>query len=404
MKKQNLNEQIWQFINERKEVNGLTFYDVVGRFYHFALICHEISNLVFSTSGYDKSNIETYYDGKLVRVFEDGKETGRICRDSDGIDIELNKVNGNRLKTLYEMYLTQRLEEYEEMKEAMMPVVIESSWAHLVIQIDEVAYLRKTFEVNGVRRVVNFVPSKDSKNILIVNKGEFYYLVSEEVFKELLKSMSVKEKDLPVYLSSIYQDINNEYRVKYPLLEERELANRLDSNDLIWDYYDVVDASRKNEVRGLPTYALIEAVIGDTRSVVIKPEEFFEIVDGVKVIREFYRSNEVLRKVNPTLLNFAGADIRGIDFSGTHFMIDFQKVYKRDLTGCDFTNVALPFADFSECIVDDCVFINSFANLENVATGKNLIADKTNKIGTNCELVPNNEQVILIKKFPEEVC
>lgn len=78
----------------------------------------------------------------------------------------------------------------------------------------------------------------------------------------------------------------------------------------------------------------------------VNVENLFIEVDDHKEIAEEYKL--MLPYINLSMVSFDNVDIRGLDFSRTNInttLLDPQKVYNKDLSGCDFTGLA--FSPFS---------------------------------------------------------
>ena len=79
------------------------------------------------------------------------------------------------------------------------------------------------------------------------------------------------------------------------------------------------------------------------------PEEyFFYTIDNHKKIKEEFLEKNRLKYIDLILFKFDNVDIRGIDFRDTNAIINPQKVYNKDISGCNFDGIDLGLlADFN---------------------------------------------------------
>lgn len=75
-------------------------------------------------------------------------------------------------------------------------------------------------------------------------------------------------------------------------------------------------------------------VVEDVPRLLIREDNLFTFVDGVKCVREEWRRH--LRYLDLSNISFASVYIAGLDFTGSNAIIDSKLVYNGDISGCIF--------------------------------------------------------------------
>ena len=112
----------------------------------------------------------------------------------------------------------------------------------------------------------------------------------------------------------------------------------------------------------------------------IKVNNLFDENVDYKQIDILYDS--VLRYIDLSTENFKNVKVSGINFKDTNinaFILNPQEVYKKDLSGCDFTNVNMfSVADIFDGVdIRGATFGNSDKSFKNIPNFKNAIYDET---------------------------
>lgn len=98
----------------------------------------------------------------------------------------------------------------------------------------------------------------------------------------------------------------------------------------------------------------------DSPRFLIREDNLFEIIDGVKCVREEWQRN--LRYLDLANISFEGVYIAGLDFTHSNAVINPNLVYNKDLSNCKFDDryftydVNLDECNTSGMIVGDIVF------------------------------------------------
>ena len=93
----------------------------------------------------------------------------------------------------------------------------------------------------------------------------------------------------------------------------------------------------------------LEEIIFEPRE---KKEEPIRFVD-------YFKNNKILRMIDLSLLDLTDVDIRGMDFSNTNIHIDPQKIWQKDMSDVNCTNVKFsPFRDSFDDVRLDGTIIN----------------------------------------------
>ena len=117
------------------------------------------------------------------------------------------------------------------------------------------------------------------------------------------------------------------------------------------------DEKQKEALEMLKSALLVLSQVQDGKIERVRFDNIFVQVGDHLEIASVFRTS--LKFIDLSQIDFANVDIHGVDFSGCNLgiMFDPQKVYNKDLSGCNFEKVYFsPMANFTGVDIRGCRF------------------------------------------------
>ena len=182
------------------------------------------------------------------------------------------------------------------------------------------------------RKLVNCDKLSISHDVRVLSKNDFF-IGNEQAIRERWQ----KEKEKNIRTKQEHQKASNDKKLEE--LRQKDERTR-----------------KKNKVRQKEILLQVKSLLMELNELekTEGPIERIQVDDVIisvgdhKEINPIYTSNDILRRINLSLVSFNNVKVEGIDFRGCNISFSPQEVYKKSLRNCNFEGIYIePFMNFT---------------------------------------------------------
>lgn len=219
----------------------------------------------------------------------------------------------------------------------------------------------KQFLAEMARNFYYYKRITDDKREIRFNNDEVKAFLNEELIGKIYAALKI---DISTFPRKLQEEIRQAEISLKADLSEKENAEMLATKELqverIMKAYALIKEATELLSLAKSDIGVEKIKLDNINSILFKNNGLPNSLGYIE-FEEFFKNNMVLRMLDLTKLDLTNVDIRGIDFSGTNIHIDPQKVYNKDMSYVNATDVKFsPFFDSFQDVVLDGTIINDY--------------------------------------------
>ena len=205
----------------------------------------------------------------------------------------------------------------------------------------------------------------ENKRAIQFNNEDIKSFLNEELLGKIYASLKI---DISTFPRKLQEEIRQaEISLKASLSEkqnEEMLATRELQIERIMKAYALIKEATELLSLAKSEIGIEKIKLDNINSILFKNNGLPNSLGYIE-FEEFFKNNMILRMLDLSTLDLTNVDIRGIDFSGTNVHIDPQRIYNKDMSYVNATDVKFsPFFDsFQDVILDGTIINDHEANI-----------------------------------------
>jgi len=201
----------------------------------------------------------------------------------------------------------------------------------------------------------------DNKREIQFNNEDIKSFLNEELLGKIYASLKI---DISTFPRKLQEEIRQaEISLKASLSEkqnEEMLATRELQIERIMKAYALIKEATELLSLAKSEIGIEKIKLDNINSILFKNNGLPNSLGYIE-FEEFFKNNMILRMLDLSTLDLTNVDIRGIDFSGTNVHIDPQRIYNKDMSYVNATDVKFsPFFDSFQDVILNGTIINDY--------------------------------------------
>lgn len=220
---------------------------------------------------------------------------------------------------------------------------------------------QKQFLAEMARNFYYYKSTTDNKREIQFNNEEVKSFLNEELIGKIYTALKI---DISTFPRKLQEEIRQAEISLKADLSEKESAEMLATKELqverIMKAYALIKEATELLSLAKSDIGMEKIKLDNINAILFKNNGVSNSLGYIE-FEEFFKNNMVLRMLDLSKLDLTNVDIRGIDFSGTNIHIDPQKVYNKDMSYVNATDVKFsPFFDSFQDVILDGTIINDY--------------------------------------------
>lgn len=211
------------------------------------------------------------------------------------------------------------------------------------------------------RNFYYYKESLSTKREIVFNNEEVKTFLNEEIIGKIYAALKI---DISAFPRKLQEEIRQAEISLKAELSEKENAEMLATKELqverIMKAYALIKEATELLSLAKSDIGMEKIKLDNINSILFKNNGVPNSLGYIE-FEEFFKNNMVLRMLDLSKLDLTNVDIRGMDFSGTNIHIDPQKIYNKDMSYVNATDVKFsPFFDSFHDVILDGTIINDY--------------------------------------------
>lgn len=211
------------------------------------------------------------------------------------------------------------------------------------------------------RNFYYYKESLSTKREIVFNNDEVKAFLNEELIGKIYAALKI---DISAFPRKLQEEIRQAEISLKAELSEKENAEMLATKELqverIMKAYALIKEATELLSLAKSDIGMEKIKLDNINAILFKNNGVPNSLGYIE-FEEFFKNNMVLRMLDLSKLDLTNVDIRGMDFSGTNIHIDPQKIYNKDMSYVNATDVKFsPFFDSFHDVILDGTIINDY--------------------------------------------